>query len=111
MNRIAIAAISSILVFFSSIVHAQNGSQPIQIIQATYGAGDAQMDVTQQVQAAVAGGQTNIRATNSFFGKDPAFGKVKMLSVSFVQGGVQYQTSAREGEQLSFPTPHAAQLN
>src|SRR5213592_4779894 len=102
MNWIAIAVISPILVLFSSIVHAQDGPQSLQIIQATYGAGDAQMDVTQKVQAAIASGQSDFRADSSFFGKDPAFGKVKTLSVVFVQGGVQYQATARDGEQFSF---------
>jgi hypothetical protein len=92
-------------------MHAKDGSQSLQIAHATYGVEGAQMDVTQKVQAAVAGGQTNIRASNSFFGKDPAFGKVKTLSVTFVQRGVQYQTTAREGEQLSFAQPNVDQSN
>lgn len=99
--KIAIVAISPILILLFSIVHAQVAPRSVQIIHATYGAGDVQMDVTQKVQAAVAGGQ-NIRASGSFFGSDPAFGKVKTLLVTFVQGDVSYQTTAREGEQLSF---------
>jgi hypothetical protein len=83
----------------------------VQIVQATYGAGETQMDVTEKLQTAMANGQTNIRATNSFFGKDPIFGKVKTLSVTYVQGGVQYQTTAREGEQLSFAQSKVAQSN
>ncbi len=99
--KIAIIAISPILVLSSSIVHAQVAPQSVQIIQAMYGAGDVRMDVTQKVQAAVASGQ-NIQASSSFFGSDPAFGKVKTLSVAFVQGVVSYQTISREGEQLPF---------
>jgi hypothetical protein len=85
----------------------QKRPQPIkqgtlQILEATYGAGDVQIDVTQKVQTAIANGQTNICPSNSFFGTDPVFGKVKKLSVSFVQGGNLYQTTVREGELLSF---------
>lgn len=109
--KIAIIDISPILVLFSSIVHAQVAPQSVQIIQATYGEGDVQMDVTQKVQAALANGQSDFRADNRFFGKDPAFGKVKTLSVTFVQGGVQYQTTAREGEQLSFAKANVDQSN
>jgi hypothetical protein len=111
MNRIAIAVISPILVLFSSIaLHAQT-PQSLQIVQATYGAGDTQMDVTEKVQAAIASGQTSFRADNSFFGKDPIFGKVKTLSVVFVRGGVQYETTAREGDQFSFAQSNVAQSN
>jgi hypothetical protein len=111
MNRIAIAAISLILVCFFSIAHAQVTPQSLQIVQATYGAGENQIDVTQKVQAAIASGQTDIRASNSFFRKDPAFGKVKTLAVTFVQGGVQYQTTVREGEQISFAKANVDQSN
>jgi len=55
--------------------------------------------------------QTDIRVGNNSFGKDPAFGKTKTLSVIFLQGGVQYQTTLSEGEQISFATPNAVQLN
>jgi hypothetical protein len=109
MNRIAV--ISPILVLFSSIaLHAQTPPS-LQIVQATYGAGDTQMDVTEKVQAAIASGQTNFRVDNRFFGKDPIFGKVKTLSVVFVQEGVQYQTTAREGDQFSFAQSSVAQSN
>ena len=77
-------------------------SRTLQIVQAAYGAEDAQMDVTQKVQAAIASGQTIICPSNSFFGKDPAVGKVKKFSASFVQGGIQYEITVREGELLSF---------
>jgi len=108
MNRIALAVIALTIIFCGSLLAQQD---PPQIVQATYGAGDVQMDVTEKLQTAIANGQTNIRATNSFFGKDPIFGKVKTLSVIFVQGGVQYQTTAREGEQLSFAQSNVAQSN
>jgi hypothetical protein len=111
MNRIAITVISPFLLCFSSIVHAQVAPESVQIIQATYGAGDAQMDVTQKVQTAIASGQSNFRPDNHFFGKDPASGKGKTLVVTFVQGGVQYQTTAREGEQLSFAKANVDQSN
>jgi hypothetical protein len=90
--------------------HSQTPAD-IQILHATYGADSTQMDVTQKVQAAVANGQRNFRADNSFFGKDPAFGKVKTLSAIFLQGGTQHQTVVREGEQFSFALPNAQQMN
>jgi hypothetical protein len=111
MNRIAIAVISPFVFCFSSIVHAQDAPQPPQIVQATYGAGETQMDVTEKVQSLVQSGQTNVRVGNHLFGKDPLSGKTKTLSVVFVQGGVQYQTTAREGEPLSFANANVDQSN
>jgi hypothetical protein len=90
--------------------HSQAESD-IQILQATYGADSAQMDVTEKVQSLVQSGQTNVRVGNHLFGKDPVYGKVKTLSITFVQGGVQYQTTVREGEQLSFANPNVGQSN
>jgi hypothetical protein len=76
----------------------------IQVLQATYGADSAQMDVTEKVQSLVQSGQTNVRVGNHLFGKDPIFGKVKTLSVLFSSNGVQYRTDIREGEQFSLQT-------
>jgi len=75
-----------------------------QIVQATYGAGDVQMDVTEKIQSLVQSGQTNVRVGNHLFGKDPIFGKVKTLSILFSSNGVQYHTDIREGEPLSLST-------
>jgi endosialidase-like protein len=111
MKQIAIRAITPILISLSSIAPAQVPSDSVRIIQATYGAEDAQVDATQQVQAAIASGQTSFQVDNRFFGKDPAFGKVKTLSVVFLLGGVQHQKTAREREQISFATPNAVQPN
>jgi hypothetical protein len=83
----------------------------IQVLQATYGAESAQMDVTEKVQSLVRSGQTNVRVSNHLFGKDPIFGKVKTLSMVFSANGVQYRTDIREGGQLSFATSTVNQMN
>jgi len=102
------AAIVLTAVFCGSLSAQQDTPQ---IVQATYGAGETQMDVTKKLQTAIANGQTNFRVDNRFFGKDPIFGKVKTLSVVFVQRGAQYQTTAREGDQFSFAQSNVAQSN
>jgi hypothetical protein len=80
-------------------------SQPaVQVLQATYGAGSQQIDVTAKVQSLVKGGQMNFRVGNHLFGTDPAFGKIKTLSVLFSSDGIQYRTDIREGEPLSLST-------
>lgn len=83
----------------------------IQVLQATYGAGTQQMDVTAKVQSLVQSGQTNVRVGNHLFGKDPIFGQPKTLSIVFTSNGVQYRTDIREGEQLSFSNPHQSAIS
>ena len=87
-------------------------SQPVvQVLQATYGAGSHQIDVTAKVQSLVESGQMNVRVGNHLFGTDPVFGKVKTLSVLFSSDGVRYQTEIREGEALSLATARLDQSN
>src|SRR5437868_14488570 len=74
----------------------------IHVLQATYGAGTQQMDVTAKVQSLVQSGQSNVHVGSHLFGKDPSFGKVKTLTVLFTSNGIQYRTDIREGKQLSF---------
>jgi len=106
--RIICVILAAISVCQFARSQAQSG---IQILQATYGADSAQIDVTEKIKSLVQSGQTNIQVGNHLFGKDPVFGKSKTLSVSFVQGGVQYQTTAREGELLSFAKADVDQSN
>ena len=81
----------------------------IQVLQATYGAGNQQIDVTTKVQSLVQSGKTSVRVGNHLFGKDPEFGQTKTLHILFSSNGVQYDTDIREGGQLSFSNAH--QLN
>jgi len=72
----------------------------VQVLQAMYGFESEQMDVTDKVQSLVQSGQ-NVRVGNHLFGKDPAPGKVKSLSVVFSSGGTRQRSDIREGDQLS----------
>src|SRR5205814_10108973 len=78
----------------------------IQVLQATYGAGNQKIDVTTKVQSLVQSGETNVRVGTHLFGKDPVFGQTKTLHVLFSSNGVQYDTDIREGGQLSFSNAH-----
>jgi hypothetical protein len=102
-----------VLVIFAALCICQSaGSQTpsdIQVLQATYGAGNQQIDVTTKVQSLVQSGQTNVRVETHLFGKDPVFGQTKTLHVLFSSNGVHYDTDIREGGQLSFSNAH--QLN
>jgi hypothetical protein len=82
----------------------------IQVLQATYGAGGQQINVTSKVQSIVQSGETNVRVGNHLFGKDPKFGQAKTLHVLFSSNGVQYDTDIREGGQLSFSNAHQVKV-
>jgi hypothetical protein len=78
----------------------------IQVIQATYGYGNTWIDITNQVRGRVLAGQTSIRAGNDLAGSDPAFGKVKTLTIRYSIGGAaQVTATAREGESISLGQP------
>jgi hypothetical protein len=102
-----------VLVIFAALCICQSADSQtrsdIQVLQATYGAGDQQIDVTPKVKSLVQSGQTNVRVRTHLFGKDPVFGQTKTLHVLFSSNGVHYDTDIREGGQLSFSSAH--QLN
>jgi hypothetical protein len=102
-----------VLVIFAALCICQSADSQtrsdIQVLQATYGAGNQQIDVTTKIQSLVQSRETNVRVDNHLFGKDPRFGQTKTLHVLFSSNGVQYDTDIREGGQLSFSNAH--QLN
>lgn len=75
----------------------------LQILQATYGAGDRRRDVTDRVSALVSGNQLQIQVSNSVMGGDPAEGQRKRLKVIYLMQGLRYQTTVAEGETLILP--------
>jgi len=80
---------------------ASNGG--LQILQATYGAGDRSRDVTDRVSALVSGNQLQVQVSNSTMGGDPAEGQRKRLKVIYLLQGLRYQTTVAEGETLILP--------
>jgi len=80
---------------------SSQGSTAISVMRATYGYGDKLVDVTSEIQNRVQRGQMSIRAGNDLAG-DPAFGKVKTLTIQYSIGGAPPITvAAREGESIS----------
>lgn len=75
----------------------------LQILRATYGAGDRTQDVTDRLNAQVNGDQLQMEVSNSTMGGDPAEGQRKRLRVIYVWQGMRYQAVALEGELLSIP--------
>jgi hypothetical protein len=81
----------------------EGSSGGLQILQATYGAGDHQRNVTDRVSAQVSGDQLQIQVSNSTMGGDPAEGQRKRLKVIYLLQGFRYQTTIAEGETLVIP--------
>jgi len=77
----------------------------INVQRATFGVpGDAtrSRDVTAKVRELVAAGKDKLAVEDFTKGGDPAYGVVKTLTVDYVVAGRVQQTSAIEGEDLSF---------
>ncbi len=77
----------------------------ITITSATYSTADQSVtkDVTPLISAAIAKGETAIPATNAFLGGDPAYGKKKLLKLTYSVNG---QSITREiAENTTFKLP------
>lgn len=81
------------------------GPRGLQILSARYGAGRAQVDVTQRLQSLVNNGRINIPVTNGAMAiPDPAPNVPKSLFVSYSFGNGRPQTvTVREGGNLRLP--------
>jgi hypothetical protein len=80
---------------------ASASSGKLEIVRATYGAGDKNIDVTQKIRAAAVGGSVSVTADNAFAGKDPAVNVKKTLIVEYLLNGVRGTSTVDEGESLS----------
>jgi len=75
----------------------------LQILQATWGERDRQVDVTRRVASMVQGNRLEMPVTNQFMGGDPAYGSTKFLRVIYLWRGLRYEANATEGQTLSIP--------
>lgn len=75
----------------------------LQILQASWGAGERRTDVTSRLASQVQGRKLEVRVTRDSMGGDPAPGEVKRLRVVYLWQGLRYQTNVPEGGQLSLP--------
>jgi hypothetical protein len=82
-------------------VGSSQASTAINVMRATYGYGDRLVDVTKEIRGRVQAGQMSIRAGNHLAG-DPAFGKVKSLTIQYsIGGGSPLVATAKEGASIS----------
>ena len=79
----------------------QNGN--FAIIQATYGGGNVQRDVTRLIQEQIRDSRIEFGVENEKLGGDPIFGEVKTLYVRYRAGGKILEISVKENETLRLP--------
>jgi hypothetical protein len=75
----------------------------LEILEASYGAGDRRRDVTSFVRSQVRGNSLQILVSNAAMGGDPAENQRKHLRVIYLWQGLRYQLTAGEGETLAIP--------
>jgi hypothetical protein len=75
----------------------------LEILEATYGAGDRRRDVTGFVRSQVRGNSLQVLVSNEALGGDPAENQKKRLRVIYSWQGLRYQLTAGEGETLAIP--------
>jgi len=75
----------------------------MEVLEATYGAGDRRRDVTSIVRSQVRGNSLQLFVSNAAMGGDPVENQKKRLRVIYLWQGLRYQMTAREGETLAIP--------
>jgi hypothetical protein len=74
----------------------------LRIESAEYGAGEAWLDVTEQVRAALSTETgLSLHVSNTWAGSDPAHGIRKELLITFAFGSVRWEESFGEGAQVN----------
>jgi hypothetical protein len=79
------------------------GDERLQILHATYGAGEQRVDVTNLLNSRLSGNSLQLVVSNSSMGGDPAPGLEKRLRVIYLWQGMRNQTTVGEGETLVIP--------
>lgn len=92
----------SALMVLSFAPHAF-GQSTLEIIEAIYGAGAFQMNVTPKVRQFVRDNALDIAADPAILGGDPAPGQGKRLRVRYRFGGREFEASAADFEHIRIP--------
>jgi hypothetical protein len=82
---------------------SSDGDERLEILQASYGAGERRRDVTSLVASQVRGNSLQLVVSNDAMRGDPAEGQRKRLRVIYLWQGVRNQITVGEGETLVIP--------
>lgn len=91
---------STLLVLLAVTARAQSS---LEIVEAIYGVGAFQMNVTQKVRALVRDNKLDVAADPAILGGDPAPGQGKRLLVRYRFGGRDYEATAADFEHIQIP--------
>lgn len=86
---------------------ATNG---LRILKAFYGAGNAQVNVTENLQKRISNGQLAINVNNDIMGHDPIQGVWKALIIRYETEQGEFSAYADEGTNLFIPSPFAKKI-
>jgi len=75
----------------------------LRVLQASWGSGGQQRDMTGRLNQLVQGNRLNVNVTDDSMGGDPAPGAEKRLRVIYMYRGLRYETNVPEGGVLSLP--------
>ena len=78
--------------------------QQLEILEATYGSGNFQMNVAQRLQGLVRDNVLEISAEPDVLGGDPAPGTAKTLRIRYRYSGQTYETSAGDFGKVRIPS-------
>ena len=79
------------------------GGGRLQILRATFGAGDRDVDVTSQLASQVRGDTLRMVVNRGSMGNDPAPGQAKRLKIIYLWQGLRYETNVPENGTVSLP--------
>jgi hypothetical protein len=79
------------------------GGGQLQILRATFGAGDRNADVTSRLASQLQSDTLNVTVNRDSMGGDPAPGQTKRLKVIYLWQGLRYETNVPEGGTVSLP--------
>jgi hypothetical protein len=79
------------------------GDDRLQILHASYGAGEQRIDVTDLLNSQLRGNSLQLVVSNASMGGDPAAGLEKRLRVIYLWQGMRNQVTVGEGETLVIP--------
>ena len=91
--------------------NSQTVTYGLRILNASYGAKDRFIDVTQLMQSSVQNNRLNLQVSNSTMGRDPYNGEAKALLLRYEWAGRTYDIAVPENQQISIPTDQQVSVN